>query len=206
MPSAAGRAGDAPAYRAHGGPFRPGYPIRTERLLLRPYRADDTDAVYAYERLPETARYLSHEPMSRAEAKALVTRRIGSSTLGGVGEVVNMIIELAQTGDLVGDCVLFWCSEGQAEVGYVLHPAHHGHGYATEAVGTLFRLGFEDMGLHRIAARCDARNTASARVLERAGLRREAHLVENEFIKGEWSDELIYGILRREWEARQEPA
>jgi len=184
-------------------PFRPEYPIRTQRLLLRPYRADDVDAVYAYERLPETARYLSNEPMSRAEAEALVTRRIGSSTLGDVGEVVNMIIELARTGDLVGDCALFWRSEGQAEVGYVLHPAHHGHGYATETVGALLRLGFEDLGLHRVAARCDARNTASARVMERAGMRREAHLVQSEFIKGEWTDELIYAILRSEWAAAQ---
>jgi RimJ/RimL family protein N-acetyltransferase len=188
------------------GPFRPEYPIRTQRLLLRPYQADDTDAVYAYERLPATARYLSNEPMSRAEAEALVTRRIGSSTLGGVGEVVNMVIELAQTGALVGDCVLFWCGEGQAEVGYVLHPAHYGHGYATEAAGALLRLGFEDLGLHRIAARCDARNTASARVMERAGMRREAHMVASQFIKNEWTDELIYAILRTEWAAGQASA
>jgi RimJ/RimL family protein N-acetyltransferase len=184
-------------------PFRPEYPLRTERLLLRPYRPGDTDAVYAYHRLPETARYLQNEPMSPAEAKALVTRRIGASTLAGAGHVLNLVVELARTRALVGDCVLFWRSQGQAEVGYVLSPAHYGHGYATEAVGGLLRLAFEDLGLHRVAARCDARNTASARVMERAGLRREAHLVQNEFVKGEWTDELIYGILRSEWEARQ---
>jgi RimJ/RimL family protein N-acetyltransferase len=186
-------------------PFRPEYPIRTRRLLLRPYRPDDTDAVFAYHRLPETARYLENEPMSRAEANALVTRRVGSSTLAGVGEALNLVVELAQTRAPVGDCVLFWCGEGQAEVGYVLHPAHHGHGYATEAVGALLRVGFEDLGLHRVAARCDARNMASARVMEWAGMHREAHLVQSEFIKNEWTDELIYGILRREWEAGQAP-
>jgi RimJ/RimL family protein N-acetyltransferase len=189
--------------RSGDGPFRPEYPIRTRRLLLRPYRPGDTDAVYAYHRLPETARYLENEPMSRAEAKALVTRRVGSSTLAGVGEVLNLVVELARTRRLVGDCVLFWCGEGQAEVGYVLHPDHWGHGYATEAVGALLRLGFEDLGLHRIGARCDARNTASARVMERSGMRHEAHLVQSEFIKNEWTDELIYAILRSEWAARQ---
>ena len=187
------------------GPFRPEYPIRTQRLLLRPYQPGDTDAVYAYHRLPETARYLENEPMSLAEAKALVTRRIGSATLAGVGEALNLVVELAKTRAVVGDCVLFWCGEGQAEVGYVLNPAYYGHGYATEAVGVMLRLGFEDLGLHRIAARCDARNTASARVMERAGLRREAHLVQSEFVKGGWTDELIYAILRREWQARQVP-
>jgi RimJ/RimL family protein N-acetyltransferase len=101
--------------------------------------------------------------------------------------------------------VLFWRSEEhrQGEVGYVLNPAYRGRGLATEAVGGLLRVGFEGMGLHRIAGHLDARNTPSARVLERAGLRREAHLVQNEFVKGEWTDELIYGILRSEWEARQ---
>ena len=187
------------------GPFQPEYPIRTERLLLRPYRPGDVDAVYAYHRLPETARYLENEPMSRADAKALVTRRIGSSTLAGMGEVLNLVVELAQTRTVVGDCVLFWRGKGQAEVGYVLNPAHYGRGYATEAVGTLLRLGFGDLGLHRVAARCDARNTASLRVMERAGMRREAHLVQNEFVKGEWTDELIYAILRSEWAARRPP-
>ena len=187
------------------GPFEPEYPIRTARLLLRPYQPDDVDAVHAYERLPETVRYLSNEPMGRAEAEALVTRRVDSSTLGGMGEVANMIIELAQTGELVGDCVLFWYGHGQAEVGYVLSPAHYGRGYATEAVEALLRLGFEELGLHRVAARFDARNTASWRVMERVGMRREAHLVQSQFIKGEWTDELIYAILRGEWQARQAP-
>ena len=72
-------------------------------------------------------------------------------------------------------------------------------------MGALLRLGFEDLGLHRIAARCDARNTASARVMERSGMRHEAHLVQSEFIKNEWTDELIYAILRSEWEGRQAP-
>jgi RimJ/RimL family protein N-acetyltransferase len=72
-------------------------------------------------------------------------------------------------------------------------------------VGGLLRLAFEDLGLHRVAARCDVRNTASARVMKRAGLRREAHLVQNEFVKGEWTDELIHAILRSEWAARQAP-
>jgi RimJ/RimL family protein N-acetyltransferase len=69
----------------------------------------------------------------------------------------------------------------------------------------LLRLGFEGLGLHRIVARCDARNTASARVMERNGMRREAHLLQNQFLKGEWIDELIYAILRGDWEARQAP-
>ncbi len=65
----------------------------------------------------------------------------------------------------------------------------------------LLSLGFEEMKLHRIVGRCDARNTASARLLERLGMRREAHLVQNEWVKGEWTDELIFAMLDGEWAA-----
>jgi len=188
-------------------PFRPEYPLRTQRLLLRPYAHGDVDGLYAYQRLPEVHRYLYTEPRTRAEVEAIVAERAGLAVLTETDKAITLVAELAQTGELVGDCMLFWRSQEheQGEVGYVFNPAYHGRGYATEAVGALLRLGFEGLGLHRIAGHLDARNTASARVLERAGLRREAHLVENEFVKGEWADELIYGILGREWEARQAP-
>ena len=185
--------------------FEPEYPIRTEQLLLRPYAHDDVDALYAYQRLPEVHRYLYTEPRTRSEVKTLVMERAGKATLAEGGQALTLVADLAQTGELVGDCMLFWRSQEhkQGEVGYVFNPAYHGRGLATEAVGALLRLGFEGLGLHRIAGHLDGRNTASARVLERAGMRREAHLVENEFVKGEWTDELIYGILRNEWQARQ---
>ena len=188
--------------------FEPEYPIRTERLLLRPYAHADVEALYAYQRLPEVHRYLYTEPLTRSEVEARVAERAGRGAITAVGAAITLVAGLAQTGELVGDCVLFWRSEEhrQGEVGYVLNPAYRGRGLATEAVGGLLRVGFAGMGLHRIAGHLDARNTPSARVLERAGLRREAHLVQNEFVKGEWTDELIYGILRREWEARQAPA
>ena len=195
----------APPAAPGDGAFEPEYPIRTERLLLRPYALADVDALYAYQRLPEVHRYLYTEPRSRSEVEALVAERAGVRALTGAGQALDLVADLAQTGELVGDCVLFWHSQEhqQGEVGYVFNPAYQGRGYATEVVGALLRLGFDGLGMHRITGRLDARNVASARVLERAGLRREAHLVENEIVKGEWTDELIYAILRGEWEARQ---
>jgi RimJ/RimL family protein N-acetyltransferase len=186
--------------------FEPELPIRTGQLLLRPYALTDVDALYAYQRLPEVHRYLYTEPRSRSEIEDLVAERAGR-TIVDEARALTLVAELARTGELAGDCMLFWRSKEhqQGEVGYVFNPAFHGRGLATETVGALLRVGFEDLGMHRIAGHLDARNIASARVLERAGLRREAHLVENEFVKGEWTDELIYGILRSEWEARRPP-
>jgi RimJ/RimL family protein N-acetyltransferase len=88
------------------------------------------------------------------------------------------------------------------EIGFVFHPDFHGQGYAAEASVELLRLGFEELGMHRIIGRLDHRNTGSAKLLERLGLRLEAHFVRNEFLKGEWTDELVYALLADEWEQR----
>jgi RimJ/RimL family protein N-acetyltransferase len=104
---------------------------------------------------------------------------------------------------MIGGCILHWASRehGLGEIGFVLHPDHHGHGYATEATRPLLEFGFATVGLHRIIGRLEARNLASARVLEKLGMRREALLIENEWVKGEWQSELDYAILDREWRA-----
>jgi len=187
--------------------FEPEYPIRTPRLLLRPFTTADLDALYDFHRLPEVARYLETEPRSREQVRSLLAGKISARVLTTEGQRLCLAADLAGTRELVGDCTLFWRSREhrRGEIGYIFHPACHGRGLATEAAAALLRLGFDGLGLHRIVARCDARNVASARVMERIGMRREAHLVQSEFLKGEWTDELIYAILRTEWQARQPP-
>lgn len=107
-------------------------------------------------------------------------------------------------GKVIGDVLLLWISRShrQGEIGYIFHPDYGGRGYATEAAEVMLRLGFDELGLHRIMGRLDARNGRSARVLERLGMRREAHLVQNEFVKGEWTDEVVYATLADEWRIR----
>jgi len=182
--------------------FRPDYPVRTPRLVLRPFTPDDLEALHDFHRLPEVTRYLYHEPRNRAEVSALLQGKIASGSLPTGGKALCLAAELAATGQLVGDCTLFWLSRAhsQGEIGFIFHPAFQGRGLAAEAAAAMLRLGFEGLGLHRIMGRCDGRNRRSAMVMERIGMRREAHLVENEFVKGEWTDELIYAILRRDWE------
>jgi len=98
---------------------------------------------------------------------------------------------------------LQWVSELHrcGEIGFTFNPEHQGRGYATEAARALLPFAFETMGWHRLVGRTEARNTGSARVLEKLGMRLEAHLVENEWVKGEWQSELVYAILDREWHA-----
>ena len=183
--------------------LHPSFPIETARLSLRPFVDADADALHAIQRRPDVTRFLYWEPRTRSDVRRMIERRKSLTVLEREGDGLLLAAVLRTSGQLIGDVSLRWVSEEhrQGEVGYVLHPDHQGHGYATEATAAMLRLGFAGLDLHRIIGRCDARNTASARVMERLGMRREAHLVENEFIKGEWTSELVYAILADEWTA-----
>ncbi|MFG2892150.1 GNAT family N-acetyltransferase [Streptomyces sp. NPDC048248] len=186
-------------------PYRPDYPIRTERLDLRPVRADDFEAIHAYQRRPEVCRYLYWGPFDEAASRASVTTKAARTTLRESGDVLQLAVVVRETGQLVGDVTLVLTSREhrQGGIGYVFNPDFAGRGYATEASRALLRIGFDDLLLHRIQAELDGRNGASARLLERLGMRREGHLRENEFLHGEWSDEVVYALLAREWHAQE---
>lgn len=175
-------------------------PIDTERLVLRPITTDDLDAVHAYQSRADVCRYLYEEPRTHDQSREWIDKTIQRTTISEEGDVLGLGVVVASTRELIGDVILCWVSSthAQGEIGYVLHPEHAGRGYATEAAAALLRLGFDELGLHRISGRLDARNTASARVLEKLGMRREAHLVQNEYVKGEWCDEVIYAVLADE--------
>lgn len=181
------------------------YPIKTERLYLRPLTAADLDDIHIYHSDPNVVRYMFWEPRSYEETRAkLEDTIVNASELAGEGTRLVLAVVLPESGKVIGEMTLFWRSEfhQQGEIGFVFNPAYGGKGYATEAARTVLDLGFEQLALHRIYGRCDARNSASYKLMERLGMRREAHLVQNEIFKGEWGDELIYAILREEWFAR----
>jgi RimJ/RimL family protein N-acetyltransferase len=169
----------------------------TARLRLRPHTLDDVEPLLAYHSLPEVARYLYGPPRSAQDVREMIERRMGEDR-------PVFAVELRETGEIVGDLGLRIVSpeHRQGEIGFIFDPRHQGRGYATEASRVLLDIGFGDLALHRIAGRLEARNTASARVLEKLGMRREAHLVENEWVKGEWQSEVIYALLASEWSAR----
>jgi RimJ/RimL family protein N-acetyltransferase len=180
------------------------FPIRTQRLLLRPYDDGDVDALHDIHRRDDVTRFLPWNRRTRDDVQAMVERRKPLTRLERDGDGLLLVVLVAPDGPLVGDVDLQLLSveHRQGEIGYVLHPAHQGHGYATEAAEALLRIGFETYDLHRIVGKVDARNEASGRVLERLGMRREAVFRENEWFKGEWTTEVVYAILADEWRAR----
>ncbi|MER7332128.1 MULTISPECIES: GNAT family protein [unclassified Micromonospora] len=186
--------------------LRPQYPVRTERLLLRPLTGGDVDALLAYRSRPDVCRYVPFEPMTREVVIDRMSSVWARRELTDEGQSLTLGVEVADTGELVGDVVLFWHSRlhRSGELGYAVNPAFGGHGYATEAARAVLRLGFEGLGLHRVVARVDERNDPSARLARRLGMRQEARLVENEFFKGGWSTGLVFAMLADEWAARRE--
>lgn len=182
-------------------PLRPSYPVRSPRLRLRPIGVHDAPALLSYRSLGEVARYVPFEPMGPAQVADFAARQSARTAIEMEGDALFLGVELAATGELVGDVVLRWVSDVHrcAEIGWVLSPAHQGRGYATEAARALLAQAFDGLDAHRVFARVDARNHASVRVARRLGMRQEAHLVENEWFKGEWSDELDFALLEHEW-------
>jgi RimJ/RimL family protein N-acetyltransferase len=179
----------------------PAWPLQTERLVLRPYEPSDLEALYEIHSDERGARWLYNEARTREQVEELLERKIAGASLRSEGEWLSAAAVLRSTGDLVCDVSLLWASEThkQGEIGFMTHPEQYGHGYATEAAGALLPYAFETLGLHRVVGRLEPRNVASARVLEKLGMRREAHLLENEWVKGEWQSELVYAMLASEW-------
>lgn len=183
--------------------FSPKLPILTERLRLRPFTRSDVDAVFEYRRREDVTQYLIDSPMTRQACAAVVQARIGQLSLAEDGDKIFLVVERASDSAMLGEVTLILRSSDarQGEIGYILHPRHQGRGYATEAARALLVLAFDGAGMHRVYARCDARNAASYAVMERLGMRREAHFREHALLKGAWDEELIYALLEQEWRA-----
>ena len=188
-------------------PFeRLAWPVRTARLSLRPATTDDVEATWAFRRLDAVSEWLTRAPAT------IEAHRAQFEDPGSLAK--TLIIEL--DGEVIGDLMLAvddaWAQAEvadrargvQADLGWVVHPDHAGHGYATEAVEALLRICFEDLGLRRVKASCFADNVPSWRLMERVGMRREEHNVRDSLHRsGQWLDGLGYALLADEWRARR---
>ncbi len=182
------------------------WPLRTARLTIRPATTEDVEATWRIRRLPEVGRWITRWPTERAAyAEAFCAP-----------ERLPLTLVYERDGTVIGDLMLrvedAWAQAEvaddargvQAELGWTLDPALGGHGYATEAVAELVRACFEELGLRRLLANCFADNTASWRLMERLGMRRELVTVRESLHRElGWVDGLGYALLAEEWRERR---
>ena len=188
------------------------YQLSTPRLILRDFRADDFDAIRAWEEHPEVQRYEHHAPtpeQTREQLRKLVeeTARFPLLPEGKKGELLRTSVRLAIT--LPGDDTpigrvslrLNWAEIREWEIGWTLHPDHWGQGYATEAARAMLELAFTRLNAHRVVAYTNFHNAPSVAVMRRLGMQQDALLRETRWWNGAWADEYVFAILEREWKS-----
>ena len=182
------------------------WPFRTDRLSLRLAAAQDSDAVLAYRRLPEVNDYMTSAPSDAAEWAEVFAQE----------DRLSKTLVAEHDGRVVGDLMIAvedaWAQTEvrpqaagvQAEIGWCLDPAYQGRGLATEGVAALLEICFDGLGLRRVLANCFADNTASWRLMERLGMRREMYTVRDSLHRsGVWMDGMAYALLADEWRSRR---
>lgn len=178
------------------------WPVHTDRLTLRPATPNDLEATWQFRRLESVNHWITRAPATLEEYR----------TQFEAPDSLDRTIVVQLDGEVIGDLMLkledAWAQAEiveeargvQAELGWVLHPDHAGHGYATEAVRELIRLCFEGLRLRRVTASCFAGNDASWRLMDRVGMRRELYTVRESLHRsGEWLDGVGYALLADEW-------
>jgi RimJ/RimL family protein N-acetyltransferase len=173
--------------------------ITTERLVLRRFRSSDAESLAAYRSDPDVARYQSWTaPVTLERARAIVVSLAAGDPAqpGWFQYAIERTEDKAHIGDIGVD---LHENRMRAEIGFTLATAYQGRGYAAEAVRAVLDHLFRVRGLHKVTAETDARNAASARLLQRVGFTREGLLRSHTWIKNEWTDDVLYGLLADEW-------
>lgn len=173
--------------------------LETNRLRLRPLSLDDTAAVFDIHTDPETLKYWGHEQMtSITQAEDLIR---GNVEWVESGMSVYWAIEKRERPGLIGTCTLFRLDHQNrhAEVGYILNRACWGQGLMTEALSCMIDHAFVAMDLHRLEADVDPHNVSSIALLKKFGFRHEGFFRERWFLRGQWLDSDMLGLLRSEY-------
>jgi RimJ/RimL family protein N-acetyltransferase len=184
----------------------PGPEIVTQRLKLTPLDPRDAAAFFRYRSDAEVCRYQSWAPGSVDDALSFITE-LQSVAFDTQGTWFQLAVRLREADLLIGDIGVHFPVDqpGQVEIGFTVAPGHQRRGLGTEAVRGLLDHIFGPLGKHRVFASVDPRNEASIALLRSVGMRQEAHFRESLWLKEEWVDDLVFGILESEWAAARHP-
>jgi RimJ/RimL family protein N-acetyltransferase len=175
--------------------------LESSRLILRSLTTVDADDLLEYQSNPDVIRFIPWPVRDREMVAEAITKLLEFIGSGEPGLNQTYAMELKSSGKVIGQ-VNYMFKDGhdfQREIGYVINPAFGGQGYVHEALVAMVTHVFDVGDVQRVYAKIDARNTASEKVARRLGMRKEAHHIRDDFFKGEWTDSLIYAILKSEW-------
>jgi len=170
-------------------------------VVLRPLIPNDLDAVHQLLSDWNVVRYMLLPFCSTEDESRKCLDDLISDSAGGAWRNVVRAIQTQDGGEVIGMCgIAIPHGSEQGEIWYLVRPDHWGRGIAQRAARELLRIGFSEMNLHRMFATCLPENPASARVLEKIGMRKECYQLKTLNIHGTWHDCFLYAILRKEWE------
>ncbi len=179
--------------------------LESERLIYRAYRTEDFSVLYDMLSNLENMKYRSSEPKSQEEVHDYISWGIECAKRTPCINYRYAVV-LKETNEVIGSCELAFTDKDPAELAWELHRNYWRKGYGTEIGKTLLKLGFEILGLRRIIADCNSLNAGSYGIMEKIGMRREAHYIKcyrgNSALNHEWCDKYLYAILKEEYESR----
>lgn len=173
--------------------------LETERLLIRDLTLDDKQAIFNYRSDAEANKFQSWIPETLEDVEQFIERN--NKEFNQPESWYQVLITEKDSKAVIGDIgIHFFGSENlQAELGITLNKDFQGRGYASEALKGVINFLFSDLKKHRIMASIDPENIDSLKLMERIGFRKEGHFVKSLFWKNNWTDDVIYALLREEW-------
>lgn len=171
-----------------------------KRIELRPFRESDWEDLYEYLSDPAVVKYEPYDVHTQEESRKCAKERSQSDAFYAIEEkTLNKVIGNIYMAPFGPETYKTWM------IGYVLNSKYWHKGYASQAVQILLKELFTEKNVHRVMARCNTKNTASWKLLERNGFRREgvfkkiAYFSQDDKGKPNWHNAYEYAILEEEW-------
>lgn len=178
--------------------------LETNRLILRPIVKNDAEAVFSYRSDALVNRYQGWIPSSISDVYYFINYKV-SQEINLPGTWVQFVLIHKDENQVIGDIGIHFLPADtfQVEMGCTLSKLYHGKGYAYEALNQMIHYLFHVLNKRRIIASIDPENAPSIKLYEKLGFRKEAHFRESIYMNGQWADDLIYALLKNEWNVGQ---
>jgi RimJ/RimL family protein N-acetyltransferase len=167
--------------------------LRTDRLIIRPTTKNDIDAIHEILNDEETMTFFVEGTYSKEKVKEIVNRNNKAPR--------HFTVSLKTSNRVIGKLSFNdWFMKDTYEIGWIFSKTATGNGYCTEAAKEMLKHAFTELKAHRVIATCQPENTASNKVCEKLGMRKEAFFKQSIHFKDDiWWDEYHYGILKDEF-------